>query len=294
MKYDVSRTDENYGFVVTGCSYIGNPRNNTILFITAKVKGLIKNLAQCEECLVYVENGIEIPEELKQKNCFVIAEDAQLEYAKLAVKIREEEGEEAGQRKYTLTKEGYFIGENVKLGKNCVIEPNCRIGHDVTIGDNSFIGFGSTIYNSVIGNDFTCLDYSVIGVDAFFLAECEKKFRIPSFGNVIINDNVDISSHVIIERGFNSDTIIDDNVKIDSDVVIGHDVNIGKNVVITSGTNVAGLVNIGDNTYIGMNSTIKQRLNIGSDSMIGMGSVVINRVRDEQSVFGNPARKYGI
>ncbi len=51
---------------------------------------------------------------------------------------------------------------------------------------------------------------------------------------------------------------------------------------------------IGDRTYIGMNATVKQRLSIGEDVMIGMGSVVISNVKSGVSVFGNPARKYGM
>lgn len=294
MEYNVSQINTEYDFTITGVSFIGKPKDCTVLFVTKKVKNLLKNLSQINNCLVFIQTGLDIPEGYKKNNCFIVSDDPQLDYARFAVKLNEIEKEKDRKRKYTFSSGGFFIGENVKLGNNVVIEPGCRIGHDVIIGDNVFVGFGSDINNAEIGNDFVCQGRSAIGVDAFFMAEGEHKFRIPSFGKVYIGNNVDISSNVTIERGFNSHTIIKDNTKIDSNVCIGHDVVAGENVVITSGASIAGLVNIGKNVYIGMNATIKQRLNIGDGAMIGMGSVVISSVKDGISVFGNPAVKFGI
>ncbi len=293
MEYNVSQINPEYDFNITGVSFIGNPVDGTVLFITRKVKILLRNLNSRKKCLVFIQDGIEIPEDYKKDNCFIPSEDPQLEYARFTLKLSQIEKEKDKKRKYTLTPEGFYIGENVKLGENVVIEPCCKIGHDVIIGDNAFIGFGSTILNAEIGNNFVCQGRSAIGVDAFFMAESVNKFRIPSFGKVYMGNYVDISSNVTVERGFNSHTIIKDNTKIDSNVCIGHDDYIGENVVITSGASIAGLVTIGKNVYVGMNATVKQRLNIGDDALIGMGSVVISNVKEGISVFGNPAVKFG-
>lgn len=294
IKYNVSQITPDYDFTITGVSFIGAPKDGTVLFVTKKVKGYLKNLALRKNCLVFIQEGIDIPDDYKTNNCFVVSEDPQLAYARFALKLNQIEKEKDRNRKYSLTPEGYYLGENVKIGENAVIEPCCRIGHDVVIGDNAFIGFGSNIENAEIGDCFVCQGRSAIGVDAFFMAEGENKFRIPSFGRVYIGNYVDISSNVTIERGFNSHTVIKGNTKIDSNVCIGHDDIIGENVVITSGASIAGLVSIGKNVYVGMNATVKQRLNIGDDAMIGMGSVVISNVKDGISVFGNPAVKFGV
>lgn len=293
MVFNVNQINPEYDFDITGVSYIGKPVDGTVIFITRKVKNLLNKLSSKRDCLVFIQEGIEIPTEYKKCNCFVISEDPQLEYAHFALKLSQIEKEKDRNRKYTLTPEGYYIGENVKLGKNVIIEPCCNIGHDVIIGDNAYIGFGSSITNAEIGANFVCQGRSAIGVDAFFMAEGEKKFRIPSFGKVYIGNHVDISSNVTVERGFNSHTIIMENTKIDSNVCLGHDDIIGENVVITSGASIAGLVTIGKNVYIGMNATIKQRLSIGDGALIGMGSVVISNVKEGISVFGNPAVKFG-
>ena len=294
MEYNVSELNPKYDFIIHGASFVGSPQSGTFMFVTKRVKRLIVNLKDIKNCLIFVEEGLDIPSEYAIENCIIFAEDPQLAYAEFAIKAKELDNERERSRKYTLTPEGYYLGENVSLGNNVIIEQGCRIGHDVTIGDDSFIGYGSTIYNTEIGKGFRCLDRTSIGIDAFYMADGETRFRIPSFGKVIIGNNVELSSGVTVERGFNSNTIIKDNTKIDSNVCLGHDDILGENVIITSGASIAGLVTIGDNAYIGMNATIKQRLNIGNNAMVGMGAVVIANVKEDVSVFGNPAKKFGI
>ena len=289
MEYDVSRIDPKYRFAVRGASFIGEPRNGTALFVTRKVRRLLANLENAEECLVFAETGLEIPDAYRRKNCFVMAEDAQLAYAKFALELAAEERAREARRTYTLTSGGYWLGENVTLGADCVIEQGCRIGHDVVIGDGARIGFGSSILHTEAGKDFGCLDRCSVGIDAFFMAEGEESFRIPSFGKVLIGNRVDLSANVIIERGFNRDTVLRDDVKIDSNVCIGHDVRVGENTFMTCGASIAGLVDIGKDVYIGMNAAVKQRLAIGDRAVVGMGSVVISNVKADTKVFGNPA-----
>ena len=294
MEYNVSKINPDYNFIIRGASFIGNPVDGTFMFVTKRVKRMLDNLKDRSNCLVFAEEGLEIPSDYEKNNCIIYAKDPQLAYAEFALEVKALNDEVESRRKYTLTPEGYYLGENVKLGDNVIIEPGCRIGHDVIIGDNSYIGYGSTIYNAEIGNNFRCLDRTSVGIEAFYMADGETRFRIPSFGKVIIGNNVELSSNVTVERGFNSNTIIKDNTKVDSNVCLGHDDILGENVVITSGASIAGLVTVGDNVYIGMNATIKQRLSIGNNAMVGMGAVVISNVKEGISVFGNPAVKFGL
>lgn len=294
MYFDVSTLDPAARFAVTGCSYIGKPRDHTLLFVTRKMKSQLARLEGCEGCLVFCEKGLEIPEACRTRHCFIETDEPQMEYARLAVKIAAEDRKRERERKYRLTEGGYYLGENVTLGKDCVIEPNCRIGHDTVIGDRAFIGYGSCIYHARIGDDFACLDHTVVGTEAFYFAGETERFRIPSFGRVLIGRNVEMGCSVIIERGFNDDTVIGDHVKIDAGVCIGHDVSLGDNVFITCGADIAGLVQVGRDTYIGMNATVKQRLTVGDHALVGMGASVITNVKPETSVFGNPAKKFGV
>lgn len=293
MKFDVNEVDSKYSFIITGASFIGEPRDNTMLFATKKVQHLLDNLKGHRDCLVYVEEGMEVPLDYSADNCIVACANPQKEYALLAVKIHEQEKKVNSTRKYTLTPGGYYIGENVTIGEGTFIEPSCMIDHDVIIGRNAFVGFGSVIKNCIIGNDFSCREHTVIGTDSFFFAEEEgdEAFRIPSFGKVIIEDHVDIGAQVVVERGFNSNTVFHNYVRIDAKAVIGHDTKIEDNSTVSSGATVAGLVTIGKDVYIAIDASIKQRLTIGDNAFVGMGAVVISDVKNGIKVFGNPARK---
>lgn len=291
MNYCVSQINPKYTFNIVGASFIGKPRNNTAIFVTAKIKKLITNLSDVKECLVFVEKTIEIPPEYEESHLIIKCDDPQSEYASFALKIKELD--RMNEPKYSFTSEGYYVGADVTMGNNVYIGPGCVIGHGVVIGDNAKIGAGSIINNAIIGNDFSCEPSTVIGVEAHFVAENEgKEFKIPSFGRVIIGNNVALGANVVVERGFNADTVINDYVMIDSLVTVGHDVIINSHVEITAGATIAGLVEIDEHAYIGMNSTIKQRLSIGKHSTVGMGAAIIAKVKDEQKYFGNPAKKF--
>lgn len=294
---NVSELSSEYNFEVTGVSYVGAPKDNTVMYISKKINEVIRNLDGRKHCLVFAEEGVEVPENLKKKNCFVFTQNPQREYARFITKFGELKKARDRSRKYTYNEAtGVWMGENVSLGKNVYIEPMCFIGHGVVIGDDSVISAGSIIRNAYIGRNFHCYEKALIGIDSFNLAKDEEgnTFRIPSLGNIEIGNYVDVGANSIIALAATSVTKIHDFVKIDANVVIGHDSIIGKNVEIATNANLGGYVNIGDNTFIAMNSTIKNRVTIGINSFVGIGSVVIKDVPDSESVFGVPARKMKI
>ena len=292
MKYSVQSLDPRYSFDITGISYIGAPADNTVLFLTGRVKSLLKNLEGRRHCLVFVEDGIAVPEALQAENCFVFTPNPKASYGRLALELAAQEEAEHPAREYTLMPGGWYKGENVTVGKDARIEPGCLIGHGVVIGDRARLGAGTVIRNAVIGDDFRTFEHVSIGVDSYFMAEDGNGFfRIPSFGRVLIGNRVEIGANTVIERGFNTDTRLDDQVRIDCNVSLGHDDWLKEHAEVLSGTSLGGLVTVGRNVYVGMNAVVKQRLSIGDDATVGMGSAVISNVKAGTSVFGAPARK---
>ena len=280
MHYNVKEICENYNFEISGVSFIGTPKDESMLFVTNKVKNMISNLIGHRNCLVFVETGID---------------DPQSEYAKLALKIEKSEKENSKNKKYKYTHEGYYIGENVIIGEGTVIECGCIIDHDVIIGKNSYIKAGTVIKNAIIGDNFECFERVVIGTDSFFIAKNDgEEMRIPSFGRVIIGKNVSVGAGTVIERGFNGDTQLRDNVKLDGNISIGHDDIICEHVKITAGATLAGFVEVRKNSYIGMNATIKQRVIVEEEAMVGMGAAVIRNVKKGTTVFGNPMKQFNL
>lgn len=292
MKYNVSILNPSYNFDVEGVSYAGNPKDSTVMFITSKVADLLDNLQGHRNCLIFVQNSINISDELKKDNLFVFTENPQREYAKFITCFAEEKENRDRSRKYTLTPLGYYLGENVRIGENVYIEPGVFIGHDVVIGNDSKIFANAVIKNAIIGNNAIINEYAMVGASGFTMAEDELgvKFRLPTLGKVIIGNHVEIGVHDNISCGSGGDTVIEDNVKLDTMVHVAHDVYLEKNTEITAGAIIGGFVHIGENGYMGINSSIRNRRSIGSNSLIGMGAVVLKPVDDNTVVVGNPAR----
>ena len=77
---------------------------------------------------------------------------------------------------------------------------------------------------------------------------------------------------------------------LNSGVTIGHDVNIGNYCNINPGSSLAGKITIGDGSFVGIGTSIKEEIIIGKNVTIGAGSVVINNVKDNETVYGVPAK----
>ena len=291
---NVASIDSRYSFIIDGVSYIGNPRSNTAMYVGLKVQSLLSNLKQCTECLVFAETGIIADEDIKQNNCVVFADNPQYEYAKFVNQFAKSEEKRDSRRHYNLTDIGYYVGDNVKIPEDCYVEPGSLIGHDVIIGKSVHILAGAVIKHSVIGDNCIINENAVIGAKGFTMTQDESgnKYRIPTLGKVVIGSNVEIGACGNISCGSAGDTIIEDYAKIDALVHIGHDVHIHKNVEITAGSIIGGFVDIAESSFVGINSCIRNRRTIGANDVIGMGSVVTKSVDCNETVVGNPARKF--
>lgn len=285
--------DNKYNFEVRGVSYIGTPKDGTVLFIKKKVAYLLNNLFDHERCLVFVEKGIEVDEILREKNCLLEVAVPDWEYCKVAQELAADIEKKNIDRKYRLAEGCYYIGEDVQIGTNSYIEPGCFIGHDVIIGNNCTIHSGARLEHCTIGDNVIIRQNSVIGVDAFTLAKDSlgNAVQIPSFGDVVIKNHVDIGPLASIYRGELGSTVIEEYVKIDGGNFIGHDAYIGQNCELTASCILGGFATIQPNTYIGIGSIVKNRIIVEKNSFLCMGSVCTQDVSQGSKMFGNPAKK---
>lgn len=273
-------------------SYIGSPLSHTAMYITKKVEPLLENLEKVEDCLIFAEDTISIPQSLNNRHHFIKSKYPQLEYAHFVHQLEKKKFMEEKALKYILTDSGYYISETARIGEDAYIEPGCLIGHHVKIGSHARILSGSIIKNAYIGNDVLINEMALIGANGFTMTidEYGNKFRIPSLGYVCIGNYVEIGAHDNISRGSGGDTIIEDYVKLDALVYIGHDAHLQKNTEITAGSIIGGFATAEKNTFVGINASIRNRVNLGTNTLIGMGATVTKSVAPETTVAGNPAR----
>ena len=289
MSFSFFFFSKEHDFEICSVSYAGAPRKNTAMFITKNVEYLLENLKDAEECLVFVEDTMDVPAELCRKNVFVKSPAPQKDYARFVDRMAQQRARQESLRKYTLTEGGYYIGENVTLGKNARIEPGCLIGHDVVIGDNAWIKSGARIKYARIGDNFIACENCTVGTSAFTMADDENgdKIRIPTLGGVVIGNDVEIGAMSDIPCGSAGDTVIEDHVKIDALVHVGHDNRLGRNVEITCGVVVGGFNDVGEGTFLGLNAVTRNRITLGDGSRISMGAVVTQSVAPGATMTGN-------
>ncbi len=183
-----------------------------------------------------------------------------------------------------------YIGKNVKIGKNFKIGHNSIIESNVIIGDNCSIGSNVILRNSLLKNNVSILDGSIIGKKGFgFFPNKENNIRYPHIGIVIIEDNCEIGCGATIDRGSMSNTVIGKNTYIDNQVHIAHNNKIGNNCIIAGQVGFAGSSTLGDNIMIGGQAGISGHLKIGNNVHIGGGSGVINDIPDNSRIMGYPA-----
>jgi UDP-3-O-[3-hydroxymyristoyl] glucosamine N-acyltransferase len=149
------------------------------------------------------------------------------------------------------------ITSYVKLGKNVNIKPGAVIGGD---------GYG-------------------------FERDAEGKLmpKIHRYG-VVIEDDAQIGSCTVVDRGEKRDTVIKQGTKIDNLCHIAHDCIIGRHVGITAHVILGGSVEIGDYAFVTGGSNIRPGVKIGAYTLIGLGSLVTKDVPPLEVWYGSPAR----
>ena len=174
-----------------------------------------------------------------------------------------------------------FIGNNVKIGKNCTIYPGVCILSDTIIGDEVIIQANS-----------------VIGGDAFYYNTKKNRQdwyqKMLSCGRVVLEDKVEIGCGCTIDRGVSGDTKIGRGTKIDNMVHIGHDTQTAENCLIAAQVGIAGGVKIEAGVTIWGQVGIGKTLTIGENAVILAQAGVPSSLKGNKVYMGFPAEEASI
>lgn len=97
---------------------------------------------------------------------------------------------------------------------------------------------------------------------------------------------------IICDRaGISCDISIGNFVTAQSAAIVGHDARIGDYCHLGVRSFMGGGSLLGDLTTIQTSSIILPHIRVGSNCVVGAGAVVIKKVKDGETVYGNPARK---
>ena len=178
------------------------------------------------------------------------------------------------------------IGERTVIGAHCVIENETHVGARCRIDSGVIIRRRCRIADGVI-----IQSNAVIGSEGFGNAR-EKSvwIRIPSFGNVIVEEGAEIGAGTTVDRGALGPTIIGKGVKIDNLCHIAHNVEIGENTAMAAQTGISGSTKIGRRVVIAGQVGMVGHIEIGDDAFIGAKAGISKNVEKQASVTGYPAR----
>ncbi len=184
-----------------------------------------------------------------------------------------------------------YIGPRAKIGANVQLFPSTYIGEDCKVGARSVLYPNVTLMAGVeVGEDCILHAGVVLGADGFgFVPTPMGIQKIPQIGTVHVGNDVEIGANATIDRAVMGVTRVGDGTKIDNLVMLGHNVEVGKNSIIVAQVGVSGSTKIGDQVTIAGQAGIAGHLNIGNKVTIGPLSGVAQSIPDGKTMGGTPA-----
>ena len=190
-----------------------------------------------------------------------------------------------------------MISDTSTIGKSSTIMPNVFLGNHVVVGNNCIIHPNVSIYdNCIIGNNVEIHSGTVIGSDAFYLNTKKNRTswykKMPSCGNVIIDDDVEIGANCTIDRGVSDSTRIGMGTKLDNLVHIGHEVVVGKNCILAAQVGIAGGTTLGDGVILWGQVGVNKTITIG-DNAVAMGQAgITSSIEGNKTYWGTPIQEF--
>jgi UDP-3-O-[3-hydroxymyristoyl] glucosamine N-acyltransferase len=186
---------------------------------------------------------------------------------------------------------GAVIGPGAQIGAGSAIGANAVIGAEVCIGRDCSIGPGASVLHALIGDRVVLHPGVRIGQDGFgYTPGKSGLMKVPQFGRVIIQDDVEIGANTTVDRGASRDTIIGEGTKIDNLVQIGHNVTIGRHCIVVAQVGLSGSVTVGDRAQLGGQVGVADHITIGDGARIAAQSGVIYDVPADDAQGLTPAR----
>lgn len=184
------------------------------------------------------------------------------------------------------------ISDSAEIGEGTVIQPGAFIGNQVKIGKNCLIHANVSIYDHcVIGDDTVIHSGAVIGGDAFyFKKEASGYTKMHSTGRTVIGNRVEIGCGCTIDKGVSGDTTIGDGSKLDNMVHVGHDTQIGKNCLFAGQVGIAGVVIVEDDVILWGQVGVQKDLRIGKGAVVLGQSGIGKDLEPGKTYFGSPTR----
>jgi UDP-3-O-[3-hydroxymyristoyl] glucosamine N-acyltransferase len=254
-------------------------------------------------------SAVIVPQEMESPASLLIADDPYYAFMQIVVFLHGHREHNAGgiSKKASIAKtasigDGCNIGDFAVISEGASVDDNCNIYPGVFIGPNTAIGCDCIIYpnaavydNCVVGDRVIIHANATVGQDGFgFATHNGIHHKIPQIGRVILEDDVEIGSNTIVERGTLEDTIVGAGTKVGDAVAIGHGAVIGPHCLIVPQAGIAGSATLGHHCVIGGQAGMVGHIKIGNLVKVGAKAGISNDVPDGATVLGTPAVDFNL
>lgn len=185
----------------------------------------------------------------------------------------------------------------VSVDKGAVVEAGVVLMPGVYVGVDAVIGEGSILFPHVVVMDRSRIGKknilhaaTVVGADGFGFAPDQGEIvKIPQVGIAETADNVELGTHVSIDRGTHGKTYVGASSKFDDKVHVGHNTVVGSHCMFAAQFSVAGSTNIGNWVLGGGLAGVAGHLHIADQTKIGAMTGVITDTEAGKTYAGFPA-----
>ncbi len=186
------------------------------------------------------------------------------------------------------------VDEYVKIGADAILYPHVYVGQYAQIGEKSVLYASVTVRERCrVGRRCVLHANSVVGSDGFgFTTANGVHTKVPQVGNVVIEDDVEIGSHVGIDRATTGSTVIGRGTKIDNLVHVGHNCKIGPGNLIVAQTGISGSTTTGSNVTFGGQVGTVGHIHIGGNSVYAARSGIISDMPEGVFCAGFPVQSH--
>jgi len=185
------------------------------------------------------------------------------------------------------------IDEAVVIGDDCDVLPGAYIGPGCRLGNQVVVHPNAVLYSDVqIGDRVTIHASAVLGCDGFGYRQVDgRHIRIPHFGTVVIEDDVEIGAGTTIDRAKLGETRVGEGSKIDNLVLIAHNCRLGRHNLLAGQVGFAGSVTTGDYVVCGGQAGIADHVDVGDGCVLSARSGVHHSLEGGHTYMGAPVSR---
>ncbi len=184
------------------------------------------------------------------------------------------------------------VEDEAEIGRNAVLHSFVTVYRGAKIGDDFFAHSHVTVREGCrIGNRVLLQNGVTIGSDGYGFARNAAGgwHKMRQSGITVIEDDVEIQAHSVIDRATVGETRIGRGTKIDNLVQVGHACKVGEDTMLCGQVGLAGTTKVGDHCILAGQVGTAGHLTIGDRSVLTAQSGVPSDVPADAVYSGYPA-----